>query len=482
MMKLRFLGGAGSVTGSKYLLTICQRDSSQNGANDSGSNHKSSHHNDGHHASDTKRILVDCGLYQGVKNLRLKNWEVFPVDPATIDAVILTHAHIDHSGYVPALMKAGFKGPVYSSQGTLDLCAVLLPDSGYLQEEDARYANRKHFSKHEPAMPLYTEDDARRSLGLFHSVEMNQTFEISKGITASFSPVGHILGASAVKVTANGKTITFSGDVGRSDDLVMNPPQLLKQTDYLVVESTYGDRLHEKIDAFAYFEDIINKTSKRGGIVLVPSFAVGRTQINLHILQVLKQEKRIPDLPVFLNSPMAITATEIFCRHHSEHKLSAEQCQLMDQGTHYVRTPEESIKLNGSHYPSVIISASGMASGGRVLHHLKSLVSHHQNSIVFIGFQAPGTRGDAMVNGAAEIKIHGEYYPVKAEVHHSGSLSAHGDYAEIIDWLARSKISPKRVFVTHGERSAADSMRLKLKDKFSWDACVPELNDEFELH
>jgi len=453
MMNIRFLGGAGTVTGSKYLLSI-----------------------------DNKKILVDCGLYQGVKNLRNKNRQDFPIDPSTIDVILLTHAHIDHSGYIPALMKGGFKGPIFTSSGTLDLCSVLLPDSGYLQEEDARYANRKHFSKHSPALPLYTEADARKSLGLFKPVSMNNTFEITSGVTATFTPVGHILGASAIRVSAKGKTITFSGDVGRSDDLVMKPPQTLNNTDYLVVESTYGNRLHGKIDVFEYFEEIINKTSKRGGIVLMPSFAVGRTQINLHILQILKQSHRIPNLPIFLNSPMAISATEIYCRHNKEHKLSAEQCGLIDEGTKYVRTAEESIELNNSRYPSVIISASGMASGGRVLHHLKSLVTHHQNSIVFIGFQAPGTRGDAMVNGASEIKIHGEYYPVKAEVHHNDSLSAHGDYAEIINWLEQSNIAPKKVFVTHGERSASDAMRLKLKDKFLWDVCVPELNDEFELH
>lgn len=452
-MKIRFLGGAGTVTGSKYLLTI-----------------------NGH------KIMVDCGLFQGVKNLREKNWQSFPEDASSIEAIVLTHAHIDHSGYIPALMNAGFKGKIFTSSATLDLCKVLLPDSGYLQEEDARYANYKKFSKHSPALPLYTEADARRSLELFVPVSTNQEIEITQDITATFTPVGHILGASAVKISAFGKSITFSGDVGRQDDLVMYPPQPLAETNYLVVESTYGDRKHEETDAFSFFEDIINKTSKRGGIVLIPSFAVGRTQINLHIIQQLKEQKRIPDLPVYLNSPMAISATEIFCHHHKEHKLTDEQCRTIDEGTHYVHTPEESIELNASKYPSVIISASGMASGGRVLHHLKSLLPYHQHSIVFIGFQAPGTRGDALINGAAEVKIHGEYYPVKAQIYHNGSLSAHGDYSEIITWLKQSDINPKRVFVTHGERTAADSMRLKLKDAFGWKSCVPEVGDEIELN
>lgn len=451
-MKIKFLGGAGTVTGSKYLLSI----------------------ND-------KNILVDCGLFQGVKNLREKNWQAFPVDIASIDAIVLTHAHIDHSGYIPALTKAGYKGEIYCSSATLDLCKVLLPDSGYLQEEDARYANYKKFSKHEPALPLYTEDDARRSLDSFKAVNLNEEIQIDNDITATFTPVGHILGACAVKISANGKSITFSGDVGRQNDHVMYPPKSISETDYLVVESTYGDRKHDDIDALQFFENIINTTSKRGGIVLIPSFAVGRTQINLHIIQQLKDQKRIPNLPVHLNSPMAISATEIFCKHHEEHKLSDEQCQVIDKNTHYVRTPEESIELNGSRFPSVIISASGMASGGRVLHHLKNLIPHHQHSIVFIGFQAPGTRGDALINGASEIKIHGQYYPVKAEIHYSGSLSAHGDYDEIISWLKQSDIHPKQVFVTHGERTASDAMRIKLKDTFGWKTCVPEVGDEVEL-
>ncbi len=452
MARIRFLGGAGTVTGSKYLIEF-----------------------------EDKRLLVDCGLFQGVKNLRDKNWQPFPVDAASIDAILLTHAHIDHSGYIPALKRAGFRGPVYCSSATMDLCGVLLPDSGFLQEEDARYANYKKFSKHEPALPLYTEEDARASLGLFKPVSMNQVINVFDGVTVEFKPVGHILGAASIRLNLDGTVITFTGDIGRSEDLVMKSPQILSGTDYLVVESTYGDRLHEQTDPFAFFESVINKTIKRGGIVLMPSFAVGRTQANLHILQTLKQQDRIPDLPVYLNSPMAITATEIYSRHNKEHKLSAQQCADIDENTHFVRTAEESIALNGSRYPSVILSASGMASGGRVLHHLKSLISHHQNSIVFIGFQAPGTRGDALVSGAGEVKVHGEYLPVKAEIYHSESLSAHADYQEIIDWLRKAKLSPKKVFVTHGERGASDSMRKKIQDEFSWPCCVPESGDVFEL-
>ncbi len=451
-MKLRFLGGAGTVTGSKYLLS-----------------------------TSSKRIMVDCGLFQGVKNLREKNWKAFPVDPATIDCILLTHAHIDHSGYIPVLLKHGFRGHIYCTSGTLDLCKVLLPDSGYLQEEDARYANRKKFSKHKPALPLYTEEEARLSLKYFRTIELEEELDLGNGIKAVFNPVGHILGAASVRIEAEGKSITFSGDVGRMKDIVMYPPKPLESADTLVLESTYGDRLHGDLDPFSFFEEIINKTAKRGGVVLIPSFAVGRTQINLHILQELKAQQRIPDLPIFLNSPMAIKATEIYCRYHKEHRLTNEECERIDRGTHYVRTAEESIELNSKPFPSIIISASGMASGGRVLHHLKTLAPNHRNSIVFIGFQAPGTRGEAMINGAEQIKIHGAYYPVRAEVYHGDSLSAHGDYAELIAWLKQGSVQPGRVFITHGERNASDCMRRHLKDSFGWDAEVPEPGDEFDL-
>ena len=451
-MKIKFLGGAGTVTGSKYLIS-----------------------------HDNQRVLVDCGLYQGVKKLRLRNWKSFPVDPKTINAVVLTHAHIDHSGYIPALRKRGFKGPVYCTRGTYDLCKILLPDSGYLQEEDARYANKKKYSRHSPAMPLYTEKEAIESLKLFKPIHYHERVEVANKIFATFTPVGHILGSSAIQLNVGGKTITFSGDVGRKDDLVMRSPEPLKNTDYLVIESTYGNRKHDLTDPFEFFKNIVNKTMERGGIVLLPSFAVGRAQTILYILQLLKDRNEIPDVPVFLNSPMAITATEIYCRHNKEHRLSEEECSKIDKDTHFVRTPEESIELNKRKYPSIIISASGMASGGRVLHHLKTLLPNHRNSIVFVGFQAPGTRGDAMVNGAEQVKIHGAYHPVRAEVFNIDSLSAHGDYEELLEWLDQSDITPSKTFVTHGEAAASDSMRLKLEEKFGWKVEVPDLDEEFEL-
>lgn len=451
-LKLQFLGATETVTGSKYLLTHNQH-----------------------------KVLIDCGIYQGVKNFRLRNWAQLPVDPKTIDAVILTHAHIDHSGYLPALIKQGFRGKVYCSKATNALCKVLLPDAGYLQEEDARYANRRKFSKHHPAQPLYTEHDAKASLAYFHPVPYNHAEKITAELSFELSPVGHILGACAVKISNGKQSILFSGDVGRPNDPIMYPPIPIKSADYIVVESTYGDRRHEEVDAEKELGEIINKTIKRGGTVLMPAFAVGRAQTMLYFLMQLKKKEVIPDIPIFLNSPMAITATEIFCNYHNEHKIDAETCAMIDNGTTYVRTPEESIELNNQHFPSVIISASGMASGGRILHHLKTLAPDHRNSIVFLGFQAPGTRGENIVNGAKEIKIHGAYHQIRAEVHSLDCLSAHGDYQEIIDWLSNIKTPPKRTFVTHGERSASDAMRRHIKEQLGWDACVPEYLYETEL-
>lgn len=451
-MKLQFLGATGTVTGSKFLIS-----------------------------TQGKRVLVDCGMYQGVKNLRERNWQAFPVDPKSIDVILLTHAHIDHSGYIPALMKQGFHGVVYCTKATFELCAVLLPDSGFLQEEDARYANKKKFSRHEQALPLYTEQEARRSLKLFKTVHYHEVVNLFEGVSASFRPVGHILGSSSILLEAEGKRVLFSGDVGRQDDLVMRSPEPLPECDYLLLESTYGNRLHDNIDPFTYLADIINKTVQRGGIVLMPSFAVGRAQTMLHILQVLKEQDKIVDVPVFLNSPMAITATEIFSRHHKEHKLTQEQCHKIDEGTHFVRTADESIALNNKKFPAVIISASGMASGGRVLHHLKSLVTHHNNSVIFLGFQALGTRGDAMVHGANTIKIHGQYLPVKAEVYHFDSLSAHADYSELMTWLKTAPVPPKQTFLVHGEPVPADTMRLRIKDELGWKVSVPEYLSEITL-
>lgn len=453
-MKLRFLGGTGTVTGSRYLL------------------------------SDEKhRLLVDCGMYQGVKTLRRRNWAEFPVDPSTINAVVLTHAHIDHSGYLPALVKKGFRGKIYCTKATHDLCKVLLPDAGFLQEEDAKYAFRKKFSKHEKPEPLFTEKDAWEALKHFESLHFHEAFEPTKGMEVTFTPAGHILGSSCVHVhhKDTGRTVVFSGDVGRQSDIIMRPPEPIQKADVLVCESTYGDREHGETDPETELVDIITRTAGRGGIVLIPAFAVGRAQMLLYVVHKIMQEGRTPKLPVFLNSPMAIKATEIFCRHHKEHKLKTDQCELIDESTQFVRTVDESIALDAVRYPCVIISASGMASGGRVLHHLKTLLPNPRNSVVFAGFQAPGTRGDALVNGADKVKIHGEYWPVKADIFNLDSLSAHGDYKEILTWLEQGSLQPEKVYVTHGEIVASDVMRKRICERFGWDAEVPELFEEVQV-
>lgn len=450
-MNLRFLGGTGTVTGSRYLLS-----------------------------DDKHRLLVDCGMYQGVKTLRKRNWAPFPVEPSSIEAVVLTHAHIDHTGYLPALVKNGFKGKIFCTKATHELCKVLLPDAGFLQEEDARYAFRKKFSKHEHPEPLFTEKDAWEALKHFESLHYHEAFEPVTGMVVTFTPAGHILGSSCVHVHHKGtdRTVVFSGDLGRQNDVIMRPPEPIAKADVLVCESTYGDRAHEDSDPAEELAQIITRTVGRGGIVLMPAFAVGRAQLLLHLIHKIMGQQRIPKLPVYLNSPMAIKATEIFCKHHKEHKLSAAECELMDEQTHFVRTVEESIELDAARYPCVIISASGMASGGRVLHHLKTLLPNPRNSVVFAGFQAPGTRGDALVNGAESVKIHGEYWPVKAEIYNMDSLSAHGDYNEILAWLEQGTLKPEKVYVTHGEMVASDVMRKRIAERFGWEVEVPELFGE----
>ena len=447
-MKLQFLGATGTVTGSKYLVQI------------------------GH-----RKILVDCGLYQGIKEYRKMNWEDLPVQADQLDAVVLTHAHLDHSGYLPLLVKKGFHGPVFATPGTCELCRILLPDSGFLQEEDAKYAARHGFSKHNPPLPLYTEEDARRTLKQLNPVVFGNIHPLFDEVTVRFRPAGHILGAAAVELFDGHRLLVFSGDVGRPDDLVMYPPEPLKRADYLVVESTYGDRQHQTVDARQAIGRVISDTAKAGGSVLIPAFAIGRAQMLLHVLEQLKAQKAIPNLPVYLNSPMAIKATEVFHRFHERHRLTKEDCERIDAMTHYVRTVEESIALAASSYPSIIVSASGMASGGRVLHHLKEMLPNHRNTVLFAGYQSMATRGEKLVHGAGSIRIHGQDIPVKARICHFDSFSAHADAGQIITWLRSIRTPPKQVFVTHGEPESAQAMVEKLETELGWPAERPELND-----
>ena len=452
-MHMQFLGATGTVTGSKYLVT-----------------------------SGKARILVDCGLFQGYKQLRLRNWAELPVAPSSIDAVVLTHAHLDHSGYIPLLVKNGFRGKIFCSQATFDLCRILLPDSGRLLEEEAGYANRHAFSKHKPALPLYTEQDAEASFKYFVPVKFGKRFNVTGQMHAELARAGHILGASMVSLDDGTTTVTFSGDLGRSQDPIMAPPTQIERTDYLVIESTYGNRRHDPVDPSILLGATIQETVNRGGIVIVPSFAVGRAQALLYYMDQLKKSGAIPSvLPVYLNSPMAADVTALYREHRADHHLDDEQCRALCHAAKIVNSVEESKALNRQHMPMVIIAASGMATGGRVLHHLKAFASDPRNTILFAGFQAGGTRGAAMLGGVDAIKIHGEYVPLRAKVVQIENLSAHADADELLGWLSHFRAAPRRTFITHGEPDAADSLRKRIEQDLKWECSVPDYLEGVEL-
>jgi len=450
-MRLTFLGAAGTVTGSKYLVE----------------------------AGDTQ-LLIDCGLYQGVKSLRLRNRKQIPLDIGALDAVVLSHAHIDHSGYTPAIVRDGFRGPVHASQGTTDLCRVLFPDAGRLQEEDARYANKKGFSKHHPALALYDEADAVRALERFEPVAFGAWREVGD-LRFRLRPAGHILGASSVEVEHAGHSILFSGDLGRDDDLLMHAPDPPGAPDWLVVESTYGDRLHEPSEPFVTLAGVLERTVRRGGVLLVPSFAVGRAQTMLYCFHEIFRRNLADRVPVYVDSPMATDVTDIFRRSPELHRLPEDQCSEVCDVAQYTRTPDESRELTARRGPAVVISASGMASGGRVLHHLKSLLPEKRHTVLFAGFQAPGTRGQALTSGATSVKIHGAYVPVEAEVLELDVFSAHADQRGLLDWVGRCERPPRHVFVTHGEPAAADTLRRLIVDEVGFRASAPEYKEVAEL-
>jgi metallo-beta-lactamase family protein len=450
-LKLTFLGAAGTVTGSKYLL-------------EAGSD----------------RILVDCGVYQGVKQLRLRNWKPLPIEPNSLDAVILSHAHIDHSGFLPALVRDGFAGPAYATPSTRELCQILLPDAGHLQEEDARYANRKGFSKHHPALALYGEEDAENALSSLAAIPFDEWREVGS-FRFRFRPAGHILGAASVEVEHAGQRVLFSGDLGRSDDLLMNPPAPPGDPDWVVIESTYGDRLHPKADPFSALATVLTRTLDRGGVLLVPSFAVGRAQTLLYCFHEIFERGLAKRVPVYVDSPMATDVTAIFRRSCDFHRLSEPVCETVCDVASYTRSPEESKQLTARSDQAVVISASGMASGGRVLHHLKARGPDKRHTILFAGFQAPGTRGDALVRGAKSVKIHGRQIPIDAEVVQLDIFSAHADQKGLLGWLGECAKAPRRVFVTHGEPVPADTLRREIQDTLGYPACVPEYLESVEL-
>lgn len=443
MLTLTSLGGAGTVTGSKHLLTTGKT-----------------------------RILVDCGLFQGLKNLRELNWERLPVDARQIDAVVLTHAHLDHCGHLPRLMLDGFHGRVHCTSATRDVAELILKDSGHLQEKDAEYANRKGFSKHQPARPLYTEHDAERTMSLFAPAPWHREIELPGQAKLYFSRAGHILGAACAQIDIAGKRVVFSGDLGRYDDALLAPPEAVEDADVVVIESTYGNRLHAGDDPAEALAEVIERTARRGGTVVIPAFAVGRAQQLLYYLFRLKQAGRLAQVPVYLDSPMAINAGALYPRHNADHRLDADTCEGIARMVTSVREVEESKALSASRWPKVIISASGMATGGRVLHHIAAFAHDHRNTLLFSGFQAAGTRGRKLLDGDRTTRMFGQEYAVNAEVVELSMLSAHADSNELMRWLSGFRRPPEQVFIVHGEDRAADALRLRIKHELGWKATV----------
>jgi metallo-beta-lactamase family protein len=463
MATLQFLGATQTVTGSKYVLEV------------GGS-----------------RAIIDCGLFQGFKELRQRNWEPLPVKPASLSWALLTHAHIDHTGYLPRLVKDGFTGPVFATKGTADLLKIMLPDSGRLQEEDAEYANRKGYTKHQPALPLYTEEDAYRALKQVRPVAYEEEVHLSKFLSARFFSVGHILGSSFIKFAVSEPhhdpfTIIFSGDVGRYDEPILNDPSVADEADYLLVESTYGNRSHDHENTKDRLAAIINEAAARGGKIIIPAFAVGRTQLLVYYLRELEDEGRIPVLPVHVDSPMGSEATRLYLRHKEDHDFDMQRVEnlkrnpLATRNFSLVQGRGGSKALDQEKGAAIIISASGMATGGRVLHHLDKWLPDPASTVVFVGYQAAGTRGRRLQDGEQEIKIHGQFVPVRARIESIGSLSAHADVGELMRWLGGFKRPPRTTFIVHGEEDSANALRERIEKEMGWHAVVPTYKEIVEL-
>ena len=476
MAKISFYGGTGTVTGSKYLLE-----------------------------SNGKKILVDCGLFQGLRKLRERNWHDLPFDPKEIDAVIITHAHIDHTGFLPRLVRLGFKGKVYTSRATGDLLKILLPDSARIQEEDARYRNRKGLTSHSPALPLYEETDAMEALERLVKVPNDgKSIDICEGFKASFNVAGHIMGASLVliemenarlsepsalagEVSSSSIKFLFSGDLGHYDQPILKDPAAPPVCDYLMVESTYGDRLHNEVHSDVQLTKIIHEAVKRNAPILIPAFSVGRTQEILYLIRELEDEGKIPVVPVFVDSPMAKQATEVYRRWNEEH--DEEYASILADKRHPLRTGnmtttnsrDDSIAINKKKGNLIIISASGMLTGGRVLHHARRILPNPDATVIFVGYQAAGTKGRRVLNGDDNVKIMHSWVPVKCHIERIDSFSAHADWKAVLKWLSGLKTAPKTIFTTHGEPKAASAMAGHIRDEFGWNVIVPEYQQTIEL-
>ena len=451
-MRIRFMGAAGTVTGSRTLVS--QGDTS---------------------------LLVDCGQFQGYKPLRLRNWEPLPVDPRGIDAVVLTHAHLDHSGWLPVLVQQGFRGPVLCTAATRDLCRLILMDSARINEEDANYANRKGFSRHSPAKPLFTEADARDALGLMQVVRWHESIEVGE-LTLSLTGAGHILGASSVRVAGGGRSVLFSGDLGRSDDLLMPAPADPAGADVVVQECTYGRGLHSGDDPVAALGAVIARVASRRGVVLIPAFSVGRSQAIMRAIQLLKLQGVLPpSLPVLLDSPMAVNATELYERYAHEHLLEPADGASLWEGVELIRQRRASKAIARRRRPYVLISAAGMLTGGRVLHHLARIAPRGPNALVFVGYQAAGTRGARILRGERTVRLHGQQVAIGCEVVDIDGFSAHADQDELLSWLKRLPEPPKQVVLNHGEPNSADAYRVRIEEELGWECAVARDGDVLDL-
>ncbi|HEY5544081.1 MAG TPA: MBL fold metallo-hydrolase [Candidatus Binatia bacterium] len=445
---LQFLGAAGGVTGSKYLFS-----------------------------RGDDQVLIDCGLFQGLKELRQRNWAPLPINLSRLRAVVLTHAHIDHSGYLPRIVSKGYKGPVFATPGTCDLLGVMLPDAAYLQEEEARYANRKGFSRHAPALPLYTIEDAEQALKLLRPTRVDESVEVARDIFLDFGRVGHILGAGSARLSfeVNGqkRTLVDSGDLGRYDRPILKDPEPAGSADWLLIESTYGNRSHAK-DSEIELRDLIKDTVAQRGCLIIPAFAIGRTQELIYTIRQMEDAGEIPPVPVHVDSPMGIEATEIYCRHIDEHDFdmrqlrNQESCPINSRHMVVDKTPEQSKAINSLKGPLIIISASGMATGGRVLHHLKHRLPNPDTTVLFAGYQAEGTRGRLLQDGAKDVKMLGEAIPVRAKIKVLDGFSAHADQAEILRWLRTFKKAPKMTYIVHGEPPAAQALAAVIREQLKW--------------
>lgn len=445
-IQVHFLGAAGTVTGSKYLV-------------DTGE----------------KKILIDCGMFQGLKKLRLMNWDYLPVNVEEIDTVLITHGHLDHVGYLPRLVKAGFKYSIQATAPTLDIAAIVLRDSGQIQEEEAERANKEGYTKHHPAEALYTLKDAEKAIQHFATVPEGQWMDLYEGVQVRFQYNGHIIGATFIELDIYGKRFVFSGDVGRPDDLLMKSPKKPERADVLFVESTYGDRLHPKEDTKAKLREVVNSTVEKGGTLIIPSFAVERTQTLMYLLWQLKEEKLIPDIPMIMDSPMGANVLSVFNTYHEWHKLPKNECAKMCKAFRIVRRYKETWDVINNPESKIVVAGSGMVSGGRVLTYLQQYINKPDTTVLLAGFQAEGTRGRALLEGASELKIYGKYVDVKAEILNMQTLSAHADQAELLDWMNAISNKPEQVFIVHGERHAADMFRVKVQDTYGWNCTVPEL-------